>query len=44
MGNRAEERERDMEKAMREIGVCFQFFEVRGDDGKSSVKWSSFNG
>ena len=29
---------------MSDIGVRFQFFEVQGDDSKSSVKWSSLDG
>lgn len=39
-----QKQEKQMEKAMSDIGVRFQFFEVQGDDGKSSVKWSSLDG
>ncbi|XP_068690075.1 uncharacterized protein [Montipora foliosa] len=31
-------------KAMHDTGVNFYFFEVKGDDGKSSIKWSSLDG
>ena len=39
-----QKREKQMEKAMSDIGVRFQSFEVQGDDSKSSVKWSSLDG
>lgn len=42
LGHRAKVGKGDGES--NDIGVRFQFFEVQGDDGKSSVKWSSLDG
>jgi len=39
-----QKREEHLERAMRNIGISFHFFEVKGDDGKSSIKWSSLDG
>lgn len=36
--------EPQLEKAMHDIGINFHFFEVQGNDDKSSIKWSSLDG
>ena len=39
-----QKREPQVEKTMHDLGINFHFFEVQGNDGKSSIQWSSLDG
>ena len=39
-----EQKKNQLEKEMHDIGINFHFLEVQGNDGKSSIKWSSLDG